>query len=156
MGCSWKANSSWYLKWITVRGYAVTFSFSFKAALHFNGKIRLLWKNVSEQKVEIACYGVPRESALRWSVFLGAELPGKPLLPGGSDSRLRPEALGHWRQLSLGGRQHELNFCCHGVWWQGKSLFSADVFWLCGEVENCQEIFFFSSKEVYIKRDLKC
>lgn len=28
-----------------MRGYEVTFSFSFKAALHFNGKITFLWKN---------------------------------------------------------------------------------------------------------------
>lgn len=41
--------------------------------------------NVSEEKIEIACYGVPRESALNLSVFLGAKFPMQPLLPAGSD-----------------------------------------------------------------------
>lgn len=69
-----------------MRGYEVTFSFSFKATLHFNGKIIFLWKiNVSEEKIEIACYGVPREPALKLSVFLGAKFPMHPLLPAGSD-----------------------------------------------------------------------
>lgn len=115
-----------------MRGYAVTFSFSFKAALRFNGKVDLLWRK--------KCFWakhwnsrVPRESALRWSIFVGAEVPVQPSLPGGRDSQLRPL----WRKaawtellLSWGVMAGYFNV----------NLFSTDISCLCGEVENFQEV----------------
>lgn len=109
MGWSWKVSSNWYLKWVTLRDYAGTFSFSFKAALHFSSKIHLSWKN--------KCIWAKAWNG--WSIFLRAELPVQPLLPGGRDSQLLPGTLGHWRQVSFGGWWHELNCCCHELWWQG-------------------------------------